>query len=174
MSRARALTPEQARELVRLAALGSTDAALAERYGVHEKTVSRIRCGRGYTAATGLKPGIARMGRRRRLSDEQAREILARYRSGIPRTRIAREFAVGRELVDRVITGRGYTDATRIIQLPSPSPEGIIATRNLANIRQVRGPVECVDCQRRLRRTVASVEKSAGITRCQDCEGRRK
>lgn len=172
MSRPRALTPEQARELVRLVKLGNSDTLLAQRYGVSAKTVSDIRCGRAYTEETGMAPLNARVGRRRRVSDEQAVEILTRFRAGIPRLRIAREFGVTRDVVDRIVTGRGYTDATKIIQPPSPSPEGIVATRNLASIRRVSGPVECVDCQRRLRRTVASVEKCAGVTRCKTCEGR--
>lgn len=174
MSRARALTPEQARELIRLVALGNTDDALAARYRVSATTVRSIRCGRSYGEHTGLKPGIARMGRRRRLSDEQAREILARYKLGIPRLRIAREFAVNRDLVDRVIKGRGYNDATGIIQAPSPSPEGIVATRNLRDSGSFRGSVTCVGCGRRLRRTAASVRECVGVTRCKACEGRRK
>lgn len=50
----RRLTPEQAREVVRLSRGGMTGKAIAERFGLYKSTVSEILSGKLYSEVTGL------------------------------------------------------------------------------------------------------------------------
>ncbi|WP_433568101.1 hypothetical protein ACQP1O_42875 (plasmid) [Nocardia sp. CA-151230] len=169
MGRPKSLTPEQARELVKLASCGSTDEALAERYSISIATVSDVRCGRRYSAETGAAPVRRRIGPRPKLSTEQAEQVLTRFRMGVPRLRIAREFNVNRYVIDRIVTGRGYWDATGAVPPAPPSQQEVAAARNLKRSHQFRGRADCVTCGRRLHRTSDSVQKSGGFAYCDPC-----
>lgn len=169
MGRPKSLTPEQARELVKLAGRGSTDEALAKRYGICASSVADVRCGRRYSAETGVTPGHRRIGRRPKLSLEQASEVLIRAKKGIPRLRLAREFGVGRDVIDRIVTGRGYFAASGAVPPALPSEQEVAAARNLKRSHQFRGAVDCVSCGTKLRRTADSVRDSLGFAYCDPC-----
>lgn len=130
------------------------------------------------------------MSRRRLLSDEQVRAVVADAKRGIPHARIARHFGVRPDVVTYIMSGRGYTDITgmkRRTYTPEPgqepcSPDSPCARCRLDTTRDVnvttaqalQADVRCVACDSAMTRPVEVVLKAGGLVRCEQCDGRRK
>lgn len=116
------------------------------------------------------------MGRRRVLSAEQARAVVAEASRGVDRARIAKYFGVSTETIGNVIRGRTYGDVTGLAE-PHTCPrceQGDVADDNIDRARGADVEVECISCHALTRKRVGAVLNARGRVRCEECARRRK
>lgn len=110
------LTAEQVSEIQeRYQAGGTSQQALADEYGIHQTTISKIVLGKTYlpgeAGESSLSDGRSRSGERHpdaKLTDAQVAEIRSRYVKGRKPTQmdLAREYGVCQPAISAIIAGR--------------------------------------------------------------------
>lgn len=118
----------------------------------------------------------------RRLTPQQARDVVAAAERGIPKSALAAKFAVSYGVIDNVVTGRSYGDVTgRRRNSPTccdgdqcrSCREEAVLDNNVESARAVEVEVTCTACGTECRALATSVLRMRGRVLCRHCDGRK-
>lgn len=113
------LTDEQVAQIRMAAEAGESNEAIAERFGIHKATVSRIAVGSRWGKATRKPP--RKTPHRTVLSDRDVIAVRAMWEAGLKQREIAEKFGTSQTQISRIVRMKRRQDVQRESPLRNPA-----------------------------------------------------